>query len=175
VKRPLALLFAILALVLSTFAQHTRKAKQPPPAPDRLRVSSYMRNVGLMYLEEVHELPLYSNEMAESRRESWDKILDGMEDRITIQLSEGGRPSGDAPYFEMLKHARFAHLMSPDSLVTPLDHAWRDTDISCSSRAHATALSGILPADYYKTCDDNFSKAMQMQDDKREQEKAKVD
>ncbi len=150
-------LLCILALVTVLFSPTI--AKQKPNSDTYRPVSSYMRNVGLLYREQVDGLQKDDDfDRRFDSRDAWEKHLGSLEDRITITLSESRHPSGDEPFFKMLKNARFAHFMYMSCFEDC--SLWKDSNFFCLSRAHAIALDGMLRHSYFQTCDDYVNAAM---------------
>jgi hypothetical protein len=98
-------------LTVSAVSQTT-----PKPKP----ISNYMREVGLIYIEEVDNL---ENECMENGHlgsgslearadrcdaalDRWDKLFDALERRIDLTLRESRRPAGDIPFFKLLQNTR---------------------------------------------------------------------
>jgi len=103
----LLLIFAItftgLAQTAATTPDKTVSVTKP--------ISEYMRQVGLLYLEQIDNfkrecgnvnLPLGDS------CDSWIRILEALDDRITIAISKPDRPAGDRPFFELLKRTEAA-------------------------------------------------------------------
>jgi hypothetical protein len=122
----------IVALVTSVFA--TEKPK----------VSSYMRNVGLLYLEAVDSLTTECGRdpMSDCYRH-WDSTMDSLEDRITIAISEKN-PAGDARYFQILQRTRHARDMYALSLKDTQRAIWGHAYAVCYGYTHTVALYGEL-------------------------------
>src|ERR1017187_5186633 len=92
------------ALVLSVTAlgQHSPTKSSPDSKP----VSHYMREIGLLYLEDVESMleQLRKDGPDESLSRIHTKSLDGLEDRIEVNISS----SVDKQYLELLKRTRSA-------------------------------------------------------------------
>jgi hypothetical protein len=102
-------LFAQFVLMLTVFgsAQTTKSGSQSTLTEKP--ISKYMREAGLLYLEQIDD---FERDCARGWHECsetldrWDRGFEPLEDRITISLSEPGRPDGDRPLFELLKRAK---------------------------------------------------------------------
>jgi hypothetical protein len=134
-KRRIASILISLTLVFSAFA----KPAKPAPKP----VSGYMRSVGLLYLETVEELDC-GRSVDDKCQSRWESTLNGLEDRIDITLSQSKRPSGDKPFLDLLKEARYARMFYERAYVqSDLNlKAWAHAWVVCSSHAHTVAVEG---------------------------------
>lgn len=126
------LTLAAAMLVSSAFA----KPAKPAPKP----LSDYMRRVGILYLEQVEELTTDCDSDCKGR---WSKAMDGIQDRIEITLSESKRPSGDKPFYELLRSTRWARNTYVES-GPDTRKAWSSVYIRCSAYAHTVAKEGEL-------------------------------
>jgi hypothetical protein len=108
-------------------------------------VSRYMRDIGIIYLEEVETL---NPECAENGIDGdcmrrWESKLARIEDRVDIELNDKSlrRSSGDNPYWDLLKTVKYAHkfyvLSDPGTRKI-----WSHANIICASYAHGVALDG---------------------------------
>jgi hypothetical protein len=133
-----------LTLALLLAASAFGKDKPVKPVVKKPVVSSYMRDMGLLYLEELDNLQLRCKVSSEDGCLSrWESNMDSLEDRITVTLSESKRPSGDQPYFELLKAARFArkfNVLAEDHFRSP----WVQAQVTCTAYAHTVAIEGEL-------------------------------
>jgi hypothetical protein len=74
-----------------------------------LPISSYMCQVGLLYLENIEDYEQSCKQetgWCESADARWTKIFDRLENRIALRLRESGRPAGDAQFFKLLQVVR---------------------------------------------------------------------
>jgi len=105
-----------------------------------------MRDIGILYLEHAEGLSLDCGQKSPTDDDCmgrWETAMNGLEDRVDIALSESKRPSGDKPFWELLKLARYSRRFyvtaKHDGLKEkPWEHAW----IVCSSHAHTIAIEG---------------------------------
>jgi hypothetical protein len=150
-----AIIALLIALVGSGFGQQKKPAASAKP------VSGYMRDSGVLYLEAVDSLTLKCGQMALSDSDcesNWNQTLDGLEDRINITLSESKRPSGDKPFWELLRlvrYTRHSYVFVDPGLHT--GSAWSHAYIVCASRAHAVALEG----EYFNSARDGCETALE--------------
>lgn len=145
---PMLALLGWFVLTVTAFAQTATKTK-PQPALMKKPISKYMREVGLLYLEQIDD---FQNEHVSDKDSSasnawedkWDRTFESLEGRITIAIDEHGRPAGDQPFFKLLKDTKTAtklYLMTGEkSRNFPM---WQSISIGCQVRAHADALDGI--------------------------------
>lgn len=94
------------------------------PAQDQPKqpLSPYMRKTGILYLDRLDDF----KQRCERGREACEavmhgemnKAMDSLEDNITIDLDEPGRPAGDSPYFLLLKRVRQAEYKYLGALST---------------------------------------------------------
>jgi hypothetical protein len=151
-KCTIASIWIVLMLVGSTFA----KPAQPAPKP----VSGYMRDAGILYLETVEGLTLDCGRKSldDDCQSRWKSTLDGLEDRIDITLSQSKRPSGDKPFWELLKLVRYARTFYVRADSDRLDEkAWAHAWVVCHSHAHTVAVVGDFDGD--GGCGDAISQA----------------
>jgi hypothetical protein len=95
------------AVVLLVTAGITPAQDQPKQS-----LSPYMRKTGILYLDQLDDF----KQRCERGRVACEtvmngemnKTMDSLEDNITIDLDEPGRPEGDNPYFLLLKRVRQA-------------------------------------------------------------------
>ncbi len=86
---------------------HRNSTTDPKP------VSDYMRQVGLMYMEEIDSLDkdcydhMFEDGYCTKRTERAQTTFKMLEDRIELQLDKGGRPAGDRPYYTILHDAKY--------------------------------------------------------------------
>jgi len=152
-----------------TQSQPTSVAGQPEPKP----ISEYMRRVGLLYLEQIDNfkrecgnvnLPLGDS------CDSWVRVLESLDDRITVTLSKPERLAGDRPFFELLKRVEDAmHKVNIHAFLLAYDPnvdienerkvfpIWIHIASTCSDLAHSEALSGIYTANEGE-CEINFDR-----------------
>jgi hypothetical protein len=132
-KRTIAPILIALTLVGSAF-----------PKPEKLKpVSGYMRDTGILYLEKVEGLTLDCGRKDDDCQSRWESTLNGIEDRVDITLSQSKRPSGDKPYWELLKQVRYARMFCARADSDNLDKkAWAHAWVVCSSHAHTVAAEG---------------------------------
>jgi hypothetical protein len=112
-----------------------KKPVQKHPAP--LRVSSYMRNVGLLYIEALEDAekicigtdisPSGSDEDCDSGIDQWQTLDKIIADRIDLQLSEShaSDDGADMKFWELLQHTssfEYGYLMDRDRLHM-IDHS----------------------------------------------------
>jgi len=93
---------AVLAAMLTMSAVSQAKPKHLP-------ISSYMREVGLTYLEEVQDLADRCEDPTSKCSavvDSWKKRMDAIERRADLALDEAHRPAGDAAFFHLLVRTR---------------------------------------------------------------------
>jgi hypothetical protein len=98
---------AVLLALLTFSAVGQQKKLQ------HLAISTYMSEVGLLYIEEAQNYydacrHAGGYEAAEAR---WDKIFDGLDNRITIRLRSSSHPAGDAQFFKLLQVVRLEENM----------------------------------------------------------------
>ena len=136
-RRTAAIAVTILALI--PVAMAADKAKP---------ISPYMRDTGILYLESVDRLSLKcgQTDIADSRcLGAWRSLLDGLEDRITVTLSETTkRPSGDKPYLELLKTVRYVRETYTTRDTEASRAVWGRVYVTCSAYAHTVALNGEM-------------------------------
>jgi len=154
----------IITLTVSAFAQTAIKPKTLPVLTKK-PISKYMREVGLLYLEQIDHFQRenvsdkpYSAQSA--WEDKWDRTFESLADRITIAISERGRPAGDRPFFELLKDTRTAtklYLMTlKDSKGFPM---WQSISVTCQVRAHADTLEGIYSSTDSR-CEEELDKGL---------------
>jgi hypothetical protein len=81
-----------------------------------------------------------------------------LEDRVNITLSEPHREAGDAPFWELLKHASFAkHMYLMDAYLSRANTKWLIASDICPETAHRIALDGEYFSD--GGCRDAITKA----------------
>lgn len=134
-KRALYLIILAAAMLTPALAQSTKP------------VSSYVRNVGVLYLEAVEDLTLDCGQKStvdSDCKRLWDSKMDGLQDRIEITLSESKRPSGDKPLYELLKETRYARDMYASGSFKEKREAWSHAYIVCAAHAHTAAVEGEL-------------------------------
>ena len=93
---------AVLAAMLTMSAVSQAKPKHLP-------ISSYMREVGLTYLEEVQDLADRCEDPTSKCSavvDDWKKRMDAIERRADLALDEAHRPAGDAAFFKLLVRTR---------------------------------------------------------------------
>lgn len=103
--KPRATLLITLTLILCASAALANPARKP--------VSRYMRDTGILYLETAEGLTLdcgRKSPVDDDRMSRWEAMMDGLEDRVNITLSEPKRPEGDKPFWELLKAVRYARM-----------------------------------------------------------------
>ena len=93
----------VLAVMLTMSAVSQAK-------PKHLLISSYMREVGETYLNEVQDL---ADRCEDSTRkecstviDDWRKRMDAIERRADLALDEAHRPAGDVAFFKLLVRTR---------------------------------------------------------------------
>jgi hypothetical protein len=97
---------AIVAVLLLTAG--IAPAQDQPKQP----LSPYMRKTGILYLDQLDDF----KQRCERGRVACETVMNGemnkamgsLEDNVTIDLDEPGRPAGDSPYFLLLKRVRQA-------------------------------------------------------------------
>jgi hypothetical protein len=151
-KSTLAAILVALSLVGSAFA----KPAKPAPKP----VSGYMRSVGILYLETVEELDCEKSVELDKCLSRWESTLNRLEDRIEIALSQSKRPSGDKPFLDLLRAARYARMFYARADSDNLDKkAWAHAWVVCSSHAHTVAVEGEYFDGDGAECSDAISQA----------------
>lgn len=160
--------FAVLFLALTAAATLAQTATNKTDGNTQAKskpVSGYLRNMGIIFLEAVDELP---SEADSAQEQQWDKGMDQLEDRISIAFSESPkRLSGDEPYWEMLKLTHWAHAMflmtcHMDSKSATCE-AFRTADLHCRLYAHDVALEGVIAFNSRNTCYADNEKALAIQ------------
>jgi hypothetical protein len=113
-------------------AQTKKEASKP--------VSRYMRDMGILYLETVERL---SQDCAKDRdcMRRWETTVSGLEDRISIELSDRKRPSGDIPFWDFLRTVKYAR-STYVQMGGDQEKAWSRAYITCDAHAHTIALIG---------------------------------
>jgi hypothetical protein len=150
-KRTIASILIALPLAGSAFA----KPAKPAPKP----VSGYMRSVGILYLETVEELDC-GRSVDDKCQSRWESTLNRLEDRIDIALSQSKRPSGDKPFLDLLKAARYARMFYERADSDNLDKkAWAHAWVVCHSDAHTVAVEGEYFDGDGAGCSDAISQA----------------
>jgi hypothetical protein len=131
-------LLTLAVLTSTTFA----KADYPAPNP----VSGYMRDTGILYLETVEGLSLdcgLKSPVDDDCMSRWKSTLNGLQDRVDITLGQSKRPSGDKPFWELFKQARYARESYVRAESDHLDKkAWTHAWGVCYAHAHTIALEG---------------------------------
>ena len=98
-----ALTVILLGCTLGLAQEHK---KPEPPKP----LSPYMRKVGLLYLGTLDsardECFQDCKRLMDIVDRRFDHDMDSLNDKITIDLDEQGRPEGDKPTFELLKQTK---------------------------------------------------------------------
>ena len=128
---------ALFAFVLV----NTASSQTPKP----LRISKYMRDIGLVYLEEVERLPLNcGDETVCEDRSEWNHYMTELEDRINLTLNESKHPAGDTPYLDLLRTAKYARSTYTTAYSQKDDNrmAWMRAYSVCYSEAHTAAMDG---------------------------------
>jgi hypothetical protein len=143
------------ALVLSVTALGQHPPTKSSPDSGTKPVSHYMREVGLLYLEDVESM------LAQLRKDGptddslsriYIRSLDGLEDRIEININS----SGDKRYLELLKRTRSAAERSAiistlagrqKTAIEAMDFG-TDLDMypECHAQAWSVAKSGVFKA-----------------------------
>src|ERR1035437_9416011 len=146
----------LIGLGVTAFSQHPPAKSGANAAPKP--VSHYMRETGLLYLEDVEST------LEQSRKDGLEgstddslsqihaKSLDGLENRIEINVSS----SGDRQYFELLKRTRLAAQQSADisnlaghrRTVEEATEFGKELDMypECYAQAMWVAKSGVFKA-----------------------------
>jgi hypothetical protein len=136
-------------LMVAVFAQTATKTLHKPVSTAK-PISGYMRRVGLLYLEQIDNFEREckgERDACSSALDRWNRAFEALEDRITISLSELGRPAGDKPFFELLKHAKDSTYFSLNAAFARSDDPWwLDISANCRNRAHGDALDGTYKA-----------------------------
>jgi hypothetical protein len=142
----------ILAFAVTVYAQTAAKTRHAPVSTAK-PISEYMRRVGLSYLEQIDDFEREckgERDACFSALDRWDRVFEALEERITISLSEPGRPAGDKPFFELLRQAKDSTYFSRNAALARSDEPWwLDISANCRNRAHSDALDGT-----YNTSDD---------------------
>jgi hypothetical protein len=142
-RRPGIVVVLALALIGSTIGS---AFATPPTKPASKRISRYMRDMGILYLEAVEKLTLECGQKSSSDddcKSRWESTMSSIEDRVDIALSDESRQrsSGDAPYWDLLKNVRYARyfyvIADPEQRK-----AWSHAYITCRAYAHTVALEG---------------------------------
>jgi len=77
--------------------------------PKHLPISDYMREIGLTYLEGVHDLAHRCEDPTSKCSaviDAWKKRMDAIERRANLVLDEAHRPAGDAVFLKLLVKTR---------------------------------------------------------------------
>jgi hypothetical protein len=121
------------------------------PAPKLRRVSRYMRDTGILYLETVEKLMPecgQKNTHDSNCMSRWESAMKGIEDRVDIALNDKAQPRapGDLPYWDLLKNVKYArkfYVIADSSQQKAWSHAY----ITCQAHAHTIALDGDFDGD----------------------------
>lgn len=138
------LVWLLLLVALSSSTSGQQKS-----APTAKPISHFMREIGLLYLEDVKDmLEQPRKEGSESR--NYEELLNGFEDRIEINIST----ANDKRYFELLKRTRAAadhelvliELGGHQKTAIEAMEFGKNLDMypECQGQAWATAKSGVL-------------------------------
>lgn len=107
-KKPAKATIAVILLAAHMARAQTKTPTTKPKPEKPLSISPYMRKVGLLYLEQLHDssTACWRGEQAcIDEQVNFRKTVTSIEDRISIDIDEKGRPAGDHPYFDLLKEA----------------------------------------------------------------------
>jgi hypothetical protein len=167
----LVAVFILLCAVSGFSQQKTPKAKETKQ-PEMLPVSSYMRQMGLLYLEALQKYEdgcwkagatTDSCELAQHNIDD-DGVLKAIEDRMDIHISE--YPSeGDKAYRGLLKTTYYAEANFMSRIYLFKLHAGTSEEMfkssslakTCTQVAHEISLKGIFD-DSLWSCEMNFKK-----------------
>lgn len=81
-------------------------------AQDQQPISPFMRKTGILYLDQLDDFQRKCYAGVDACQavvtDEMKRTLDSLQDNISIDLDEPGRPSGDNPYFSLLRSVRQA-------------------------------------------------------------------
>lgn len=171
----------MVSFALAVLAVSVAGAQAQPPAQGHvMSVSTYMRKVGLLYLRNLDDMSRECGDkegcdrLLDSGGGIFGRTMDALEDEITIDIDEKGRPPGDEPYFELLKLARYAeysYLQGNYLLLLSMERAasghassielrYKNAEIEqlikpetfCHGAAYGVAISGVFLESQAEAC-----------------------